>query len=107
VVKYRPPTAYRRPNRSYSPALGQTFDEMLGFTPAMGDVLRLVYHTGGTWLGLYIGMREKGFMSVLGWAIGLGMGLAAVLDVVSLGKRVVGTHPPEKVAPPPEPSVVV
>ncbi len=105
MVRYRPHTAYRRPNRPYSPALGQTFDEMLGFTPALGDVLRFVYHSGGAWLGVYVGQKEKsGLLSNIGWVIGIGMGVAAILDVVSLGKRICGTHPPEKIAPPTEPT---
>lgn len=74
--------------------LGQTFDEYLGFSPVMGDTLRLAYHAGGTWLGIHVGMKESGLRSVVGWVLGAGMGLAAVLDVFSLTQRALGTHPP-------------
>lgn len=86
------PIAYRR---SFSPSLGQTFDKYLGMTPAMGDVLRLVYHGGGTWLGIHVALKESGFMSGFGWFLGLGMGIAGILDLVSLGERAAGTHPPD------------
>lgn len=96
---YRPP-AYQGPRivTAYQPsrkALGQTFDEMLGFPACTGDICRLVFHTGATVLGIHVGMTGKGFMSVLGWVIGIGQGFAGILDVVSLVKRAAGTHPPE------------
>lgn len=89
------PVAYRRPTPP-SPALGQTFDEMLGLTPLMGDVLRLVYHGGGTWLGLHVALTPASstLLKVVGWILAGGMGLAALLDVVSVAKRAAGTHPP-------------
>lgn len=91
MTPYAPP-AYKQ--LSYHPALGQTFDQYLGFSPAMGDALRLAYHAGGTWLGIYVGAKEKGFKSVVGWVLGIGMGIAAGLDLLSLGQRAAGTHPP-------------
>ena len=89
--RWSPPT-YRK---SFSPSLGQTFDEMLGLPAESGDILRLVYHTGGTWLGFYVALQPKNptFVKAVGWVLALGMGLAGVLDVVSLGKRIAGTHP--------------
>ena len=61
----------------------------------MGDILRLTFHTGATVLGIHVGLKEKGFMSVLGWGIAVGQGIAGLLDIVSLYTRAAGTHPPE------------
>lgn len=77
------------------PVLGQTFDQYLGFSKEMGDVIRLVFHGGGAWLGIHVGLKENGVLSALGWFFGLGHGIGAVLDVVSLLERVSGTHPEE------------
>ena len=100
---YRPP-AYRQVHLSGRTALGQTFDEMLGFSPYMGDVLRLVYHGGGAWLGFYVAfyngiMNSKGTRTQNPWVtgfgvlIGAGMGIAGILDGISLLQRACGTHP--------------
>lgn len=89
------PVAYRQYHLTGHRGLGQTFDEMLGFSPAMGDVIRLVYHSGGAWLGLHVALANgrRPWLATVGWVIGIGMGVASILDVVSLGKRVAGTHP--------------
>ena len=88
---YRPP-AYRQ---TISPSLGQTFDELLGLPAAGGDLLRFLGHGAGGWFGLYIGMRPDMStpLRVIGWIMGTGMSLAAILDLVSVGKRIAGTHP--------------
>lgn len=87
---YRGPIQYKQ--------LGQTFDQILGIPPAGGDIIRFIGHGIGSWFGLYIGTR--GDMSTalraIGWIVGSGMGLAALLDLVSLYKRAIGTHPPEE-----------
>lgn len=75
--------------------MGQTFDQLLGFTPAMGDVIRLVFHTASTYLGIYVGLKEKGPVKYLGWVLGVGQGIGAVCDAISLGKRAMGIHPSE------------
>lgn len=63
----------------------------------MGDVLRLAFHGGTTWLGIKIGLRDKNpWVSGIAWVLGVGNGLAAIADVVSLIKRATGTHPIEK-----------
>ncbi len=94
MIAYRP-AAYRQYHLTGPRGLGQTFDEMLGFSPAMGDVIRLVYHSGGAWLGFHVALAngKRPVLSTIGWFIGAGMGIAAILDVVSLAKRVCGTHP--------------
>lgn len=84
---------------SKSPAMGQTFDEMLNFSPAIGDVIRLVAHGTATWLGIYVGTSQRGFVSVAGWGLGVLNGIGAVLDVASLAKRALGVHPPESTMP--------
>lgn len=93
MTPYQPVT-YRSHVR---PLLGQTFDEILGLPPMGGDLLRFLGHGIGAWFGVYIGTR--GDMSMLlrgvGWVMGAGMGVAAILDLVSVGKRIAGTHPPE------------
>ncbi len=78
-----------------SPALGQTFDQQLELGPAMGDVIRLFFHGMTAYLGIYVGQRETGFLSFFGWFLGIGQGVGALLDVVSLVQRIAGTHPPE------------
>lgn len=80
-----------RPN----PHLSQTFDELLGWPPFMGDVLRLTFHGGTTYLGVRVGLQEKNkVISAIAWVLGVGNGLAALADIVSLIKRAAGTHPP-------------
>lgn len=96
------PTVLGQPTLG-QPILGQTFDELIGLPGSCGDILRLVYHAGGTWLGIRTGLKEKGVTSTIGWILGVGMGVAGILDVVSLGKRIAGTHPkpvPPQPAPP-------
>jgi hypothetical protein len=75
--------------------MGQTFDQMLGMPLCTGDICRLVFHTGATVLGVHVGMKEKGLLSIVGWIVAAGQGFAGILDLVSLYKRATGTHPPE------------
>jgi hypothetical protein len=74
--------------------LGETFDEMLGFSPVLGDLLRLVGHSLGAWVGIYAGIYGKSkVMKAVGWTIGLGQGLTGICDVVSLVQRMVPRAP--------------
>lgn len=75
--------------------LGQTFDQILGWPACTGDLCRLTFHAGATALGFHVGLTGKGFWSALGWVVGVGQGIAGLLDLVSLYKRATGTHPPE------------
>lgn len=76
--------------------LGQTFDQMLSFTPTMGDIIRLVFHTSSAYLGIWVGVKEpSGFIKYLGWTLGVGQAVGAVCDAISLVKRAAGTHPDE------------
>jgi hypothetical protein len=77
------------------PILGQTFDELLGFTPAMGDVIRLMFHSASAYLAMYVALKETGPVKYLGWVMGIGQGIGAVCDGISLAKRAAGIHPPE------------
>lgn len=86
-------TVYHGPSHK---TLGQTFDEMLGLPACTGDICRLIFHSGATALGIYVGLKGKGAWPILGWAIAIGQGFAGILDIVSLYKRAAGTHPPEK-----------
>lgn len=80
--------------------LGQTFDEILGFGPAMGDAIRLFFHSTSSFLAFKVALgREKGFIQYLGWFLGIGQGVGAVCDMISLGKRALGMHPSEHPIP--------
>lgn len=81
--------------------MAQTFDQIAGMPGWCGDVLRLVFHGGTTYVGLYVGTKEKeGFLKYFAWVMGVGNGLAAVADIISVAKRILGTHPPEPAVPP-------
>ncbi len=94
MLAYRP-AAYRQYHLTGPYGIGQTFDEMLGMTPAMGDIFRLLGHGSGAWFGIYMGSRPTTStpVRIIGWMMGTGMGIAAILDLVSLAKRAYGTHP--------------
>jgi hypothetical protein len=81
--------------------LGQTFDEILGIPPTLGDVLRLTVHGAGSWLGVHVGTRESGLIGAIGWTIGVLNGIGAVCDGISLVKRAAGTHPGQRECPVP------
>lgn len=78
-----------------SPALGQTFDEMFGWSPAMGDIVRLGFHGATAALGYHVWVKDAGFFKWFGLFLALGQTVGAICDVVSLVQRVAGTHPPE------------
>lgn len=79
--------------------IGQTFDELFSWPPAVGDLLRVAFHGGTTWLGIRVGLTEKNkWVSSLAWVLAVGNGIAGLADVISLIKRATGTHPPP--APP-------
>jgi hypothetical protein len=90
-------------------AVGQTFDEIIGWSPAAGDILRLTFHGIATYLGIWVGLNAnkiktgnkttKTVTIALGWALAAGQGLGAIADVISLAKRATGTHPPEQPSP--------
>jgi hypothetical protein len=76
--------------------LNQTFDEIAGLPKWSGDVLRLIFHGGTTWLGITVGLKDKNpWVSGIAWVLAVGNGLAGVADLISLAKRVAGIHPPE------------
>lgn len=89
------------------PTMGQQFDQLLGWHPVFGDLLRLTFHAGTGYFGIRVGLKERGFLKGLAWVLGVGNGLAAIADVVSLIQRAVGTHPAEgkPVAPSAPPAV--
>jgi len=81
-------------------SIGQTFDQIMGWHPAAGDILRLLFHGGTTWLGIRVGSSEKNkWVSGIAWVLAVGNGLAGIADLISLAKRVTGTHPPDPCAP--------
>lgn len=46
---------------------------------AVGSLLGLGLAAGTAWVGIRAGMKEKGFLSVVGWVVGIGGGLRALL----------------------------
>jgi hypothetical protein len=90
-------------------ALGQTFDEIMGWTPVVGDVIRLTFHGIATYLGILVGLQghklpiKNKTVRVItvgaGWALAGGQGLGAIADIVSLTKRALGVHPPDQPSP--------
>jgi hypothetical protein len=113
VITFRP-VAFRphvpSPTLGAERALGQTFDEIMGWSPTVGDVLRLTFHGIATYLGIVVGLNAtklklgnrttRQVTAGLGWALAAGQGLGAIADIISLGKRALGVHPPEKLSPP-------
>lgn len=76
------------------PSLNQTFEEVVGWPGWVGDALRLTFHGGTTYLGIKVGLSEgNGFLKYFSWVLGVGNGLAAIADLISIGKRLAGTHP--------------
>lgn len=90
--------------------MAQTFDQILNITPATGDVIRLAFHGLATYIGVWVGLNAnkvktgnktvKKLTAGLGWILAGGHGLGAIADVVSLIKRITGTHPPDAPSPP-------
>lgn len=102
MVPYRPP-ALRFPVGSR--ALGQTFDQMFGWSPVAGDAFRLFFHTSTAYLGVSVGLTSKsGFLRYFGWFLGLGQGIAAICDAASLVQRALGTHSSDRVPAPGAPA---
>lgn len=96
----RPPVASRELGRRYglqrrSPLLGQTFDDMFGWPPWAGDIVRLGFHSLTAALGIHVGLTSTGFWKWFGWVLAVGQAVGAVTDVVSIAKRITGTHPAE------------
>lgn len=98
MVPYRPaPMRFPRGSR----ALGQTFDQMFGWSPMAGDAFRLFFHTSTAYLGISVGLNSKsGFLKYFGWFLGLGQGIAAMCDATSLLQRAIGTVPVEQAPAP-------
>lgn len=105
-VAFRPavssPTARRF---GKGPVLGQTFDQMFGWSPAMGDGLRLLFHGATAALGFRVWIRDTGFFKWFGLFLALGQTVGAICDTISLIQRAAGTHPTEDAPAPPAPRV--
>lgn len=93
------PTARRQVPSS---VLGQKFDEMMAWGPVAGDILRLIAHGMAGYLGYYVWLTapKRSFPKYFGLAMGLVQTFGALCDVISLGQRAAGTHPPENECPP-------
>lgn len=79
-----------------SPVLGQRFEDVMGWSGYAGDGLRTIFHTATAVLGFHIWITDKGFWKYFGLLLGMGQTVGAICDVISLGKRITGTHPPEE-----------
>lgn len=105
MLAYRPnafrPTVSSPTIRRRAPhySLSQSFDGYFGWSPAIGDAVRLAFHSATAYLGFHVWQKEKGFISAFGLFLALGQAIGAICDAVSLVQRAVGTHPPE-VKPP-------
>lgn len=104
-VSYRlavaPPRVLRQAPRSVglgrpSYRLSQRFEDVLGWSGAAGDGLRTIFHTATAILGFHIWITDKGFWKYFGLLLGVGQTVGGICDLVSLGKRIAGTHPPEE-----------
>lgn len=96
TAKARPISLAQRVRPLHTPVktLGETFDEMLGFSPLLGDLLRLAGHGLGTWVGVYAGIYGRSpWMKAVGWTIGIGQGLTGICDVVSIVQRLIRPLP--------------
>lgn len=89
------PYAPRKPRFN----LGQSFDQYLAWPAACGDVVRLAFHTATAALGYHVYFRDKGFWKWFGLVLGAGQTVGAILDLLSLTERLIGTHPAEPAAP--------
>lgn len=82
-------------SRSTRATLGQTFDQLFSWSSATGDMIRLLFHGATAALGYHVWIMDKGFWKYFGLLLGVGQTVGAICDVISLGQRVLGTHPPE------------
>lgn len=105
-VSYRLPVAPPRvlrqaPNHSFglgssSPyKIGQTFDQLFSWGYVTGDIIRLLFHGTTAALGYHVWLKDKGFWKYFGLLLAFGQTVGGICDVISLGKRIAGTHPPE------------
>jgi len=99
-VAFRPAVSSPAARRSglgafQSPSLGQTFDQYFGWSPAAGDVVRLVFHGATASLGFRVWLKDTGFFKWFGLLLALGQTVGAICDVMSLVQRAAGTHPAE------------
>lgn len=102
MIAYRP-TAFRPAGSSplfrrqaiSRATLGQTFDQLFSWSSATGDVVRLIFHGATAALGYHVWILDKGFWKYFGLLLGVGQTVGAICDVISLGQRALGTHPPE------------
>jgi len=89
-----PPRVLRQaPGSQYQ--LAQRFENVLGWNDATGDVLRALFHTTTAALGYHVWINDKGFWKYFGLILGFGQSVGAICDLISLGKRIAGTHPTE------------
>lgn len=78
-----------RPRSSYrSPLLGQSFDGTIGVSHIVGDALRLAVHGLTAYLGIHVGMKESGWLSIVGWVVGIGQGMGAFIDVLTMAANI-------------------
>jgi hypothetical protein len=98
-VTYRlavaPPRVLRQAPRSQY-QLAQRFEEVFGWSDASGDILRTLFHSTTAALGYHVWLNDKGFWRYFGLILGFGQTIGAICDVISLGKRIAGTHPPKE-----------
>lgn len=95
MTPYKP--AFRRPGPT--PALGQTFDEMMRWPPWVGDGIRLTFHGLTALLAWRVFREEEGFWKWFALFLFAGQGLGATLDVASILERMEGKAPEQSRIP--------
>lgn len=76
-------------------SLGQQFEGVMGWPGHVGDTIRFIFHGTTAALGYHVWLNDKGFWKYFGLFLGIGQTAGAICDAISLGKRIMGTHPPE------------
>lgn len=69
------------------PNLGVPWDRFLGIPDIYGDLVRIAGHSAMAAVGIYAGLNAPGAWSIIGWIVGVGSGVCALLEIGDLGLR--------------------
>lgn len=64
--------------------LGVPWDQTLGAPPPVGDLVRIAGHSAMAAVGVYTGLEGDGIWSGLGWIVGVGSAVCAIIEVGDL-----------------------
>ena len=68
--------------------LGQLQEQIPASLMVVGSLLGLAIAAGTAWVGIRAGLKEKGFLGVTGWVVGIAGGLSAILQTGGLAASV-------------------